>query len=165
MTRLSRRALLAGAGATAASLAGCLGGGSAAAGTITLPAVDAPGSPGGEVPVRPEGEPALLDFFATWCAPCKPQMESLGQVHDMNPDFHMISITQESDRQAIKSFWADYEGRWPVAIDADLIATEKWGVQSIPTLIVVDPSGDEVWRHVGLASRDAIASAVQEAQP
>jgi thioredoxin-like negative regulator of GroEL len=76
----------------------------------------------------------------------------------------MLSITQESDRAAIRQFWRDYEGRWPVAMDADLRATETYGVQNIPTLIVLDPEGTEVWRHVGLASREAIEDAVDEAR-
>jgi thiol-disulfide isomerase/thioredoxin len=184
----SRRSLLAGAATGLATLAGCLqtddgslggderptgsGGQAGSAATESpsgpepreLESVDAPGSPGGAVAVRTPGEVALLDFFATWCAPCKPQMSRLLAVREAHPDLHVVSITPETDRAAIASFWREYDGAWPVAIDPELRVTDSFDVNRIPTLLVLAPDGNLVWRHTGLAEAAAIRSAVDEAR-
>lgn len=164
MERISRRGVLAGAAGTLGSLAGCVGGttGSAGAG-LTLPTVDVGPSPAGEIRVRDPDRVSLLDFFATWCAPCKPQMAELRTVDERFPDLHLLSITQETDTDVIGDFWDRYRGTWPVAMDPELRATEELGANRIPTMIVLDAEGEEVWRHSGLAAAETIAEQVREA--
>jgi thiol-disulfide isomerase/thioredoxin len=160
-----RRFLQAGAVAVGGALAGCvgsLGGGSGSDG-LTLETLSVGGSPGGEVPVTSGGSVSLLDFFATWCAPCKPQMKHLREVHATYPDVHLVSITSERDEGAIRSFWRDYEGTWPVALDPELEATGKYGADSLPTMVLVDGSGSETWRHRGLVGADKIANKLETA--
>lgn len=164
---VSRRTLLrTGGTAVLAGLAGCssvLGGGSGDDSDLRLDTIDVAGSPGGPIQVHPSNEVALLDFWATWCAPCKPQMAELRKLRQTFPDLHMLSITNESDIDAIKTFWRTYEGTWPVATDPDLKTNERFGVRRIPTLIVLDGSGSERWRHVGLAAAETVANALREA--
>lgn len=159
---MHRRALLAGmASAGVAGLAGCLGSASDDAGRLTVETLAVGGSPGGEMVVRPEGEPALLDFWATWCAPCKPQMAELRTVVERFPDLHVLSITNESEQDAVRAFWHEYEGTWPVALDPDLATNDRFDVTRIPTLLLLDADGSERWRHVGLAAADTIAAEVE----
>ena len=159
-----RRFLHASGVATAAALAGCLGsGGSATPESGELQTLSVAGSPGGPMPVKPDGEVVLLDYWATWCAPCKPQMKELRGIRESFPDLHMLSITNERDEPAIKQFWREYEGTWPVATDPELVTNQRFGVNRMPTLLVFDPTGEEVWRHVGLAAEDTIAAKLREA--
>jgi len=190
LSRTASVASLAGVAATG-GLAGCLGqgsdpatgggdGGDAAAadgdgGTRTPTATPTPeglqletlavgGSSGEQVAVKPAGEAGLLDFFATWCAPCKPQMEELRAVRAEHPDLHMLSVSREKDRETIESFWTEYDGTWAVAQDTQLAAFQEYDIKRIPTLLVLDASGAEVWRHSGLAAADDILEEVAEAR-
>ncbi|MFB6206597.1 MAG: TlpA family protein disulfide reductase [Haloglomus sp.] len=128
----------------------------------TIRTLDVAGSPGGWMPIRPD-EPALLDFWATWCAPCKPQMAELRAVHESFPTTHMLSITNERNSAAVREFWREYDGTWAVAQDPQLRTNERFGVTRVPTLLVFDAAGNEVWRHVGLAAADTIAAELRAA--
>lgn len=175
---MQRREYLGACGLFAGALAGCLGNGQTnpggesdasatdspteSLGENELRTLDVAGSPGGVTPVVPEGEPALLDFWATWCAPCEPQMDELRAVRESFPGLHLLSITNESDRGAIRSFWREHEGTWPVAVDTELRTNQRFDVTRIPTLLVVDADGRVVWDHVGLAAADTIREALAE---
>jgi thiol-disulfide isomerase/thioredoxin len=163
----SRRSLLRTGGlGLATGLAGCLGSFRSSSGGdgVTLQSLAVGGSPGGELAVRPSGRPTLVDFFATWCAPCKPQMSGLGEIRERYPDLAMRSVTSESDQDAVRRFWREYDGTWPVLLDPDLEATSAYSPPGLPTLYVVDADGEQVWEHTGLARTEAIADAVERAR-
>lgn len=151
---------------SAVALAGCTGltEGSDATATPSdneLVTFDVGGSPGGPVPVLPDGEPALLDFWATWCAPCKPQMTELRTVHEQFPDLHLLSITNEGDDAAVRDFWQEYKGTWAVAADPELRTNQRFDVTRIPTLLVFDATGAVSWRHVGLAAAETVVAKLE----
>lgn len=167
-THRTRRAFLrGGAAAGVVALAGCLGGTRQPPGTgLSLQTLEVGGSPGGTVHLRREGVVSLLDFFATWCTPCKPQMAELRQVRSTFDEstLHLVSITAESDRDAIRDFWTEYEGTWPVAVDEDLEANQRYDVTGIPTMVLVDEEGTEHWRHTGLAAAESVIEEVRAAR-
>ena len=165
-----RRRLLSVGVASLLPLSGCLGtagrgGGGTSDQTFTLQSVEVGGSPGGPVTLRPAGRVAVLGFFATWCAPCKPEMANLRAARDRfdRDAVSIVSITAEEDRDAVEHFWRRYRGTWPVVLDTDLEATRRYDVAGVPTTLVFAADGERVLRHAGLASEEAIVEAIAEA--
>jgi hypothetical protein len=87
-------------------------------------------------------------------------MAELGAVRERVPDLHMLSISNENDPAAVRSFWTEHDGTWPVALDTDLETNERFGVQRIPTKVLVDAEGTVTWRHTGLSPAEDIVAAV-----
>lgn len=134
-------------------------------GGLLLPSLDVAGSPGRLVPLRPPERAVLLDFFATWCPPCAPEMTHLRAVRERyDPDeLSVVSITQETDEAAVESFWEAHEGTWPVVLDPGVRAGQRFGITSLPTILVLAPDGTEVERRTGLVREPALVEAVDTA--
>ncbi|SDE78481.1 TlpA family protein disulfide reductase [Halorientalis regularis] len=178
MRGYDRRTFLTATGAAVTALSGCTqlpgsrdgpgasGDGDAGTGdgAQTLDTLDVGGSPGETMAVVPDGTVTLLDFFATYCAPCKPQMAELREVRSAFPDVHMLSITWERDAATVRSFWREYDGTWPVAMDPEVETGPVYDVRALPTMLVVDADGAETWRHKGLAAAATIETELEAAR-
>ena len=89
----------------------------------------------------------LLDFWATWCAPCRGETPNLKAVYDAyraNPKFALISLSLDNTPDAPKEYcktngmaWEQgYLGDWSKAT-----LPAKYGVQGIPAIFLLDPAG------------------------
>ena len=87
-----------------------------------------------------ESKPTLVDFFATWCGPCKMQAPILEEV---------------------KNAVGDKANVVKVDIDKNRNLSTQYNVQSIPTLILFR-NGEPVWRTVGLQQRETLVSKLNE---
>jgi len=95
-----------------------------------------------------KGYVVLLDFFATWCGPCKKAIPYIGNLHEMlaGKKFISISIDLRESKNVVSSFAQNYKMSWIVAIDNDGSVFDKYMVTAIPTFFVIDKDG--IIRHV-----------------
>lgn len=158
----TRRRFLASAGA--AMLGGCAGIREPDDG-LHLRSVAVDGSPGGEVPLLPSGRVVLIEFFATWCSRCGPQMDALRKVRDRfsESELAMRSITAERDPDRIREYWETYAGSWPVLLDEEMAAYSRYDASRLPTIYVLKPDGEEAFSNSGYTYRRRMESAVEDA--
>jgi len=109
-----------------------------------------------------QGKTVLLDFWGTWCPPCRaatPGLVSLYKRMQGQP-FEMIGIS--SDPAADKQKWMDYIDQnkmlWPQQIDLGRPVHRAFQIESFPTYIVVDHEGIIRWREVGFSASTTIGT-------
>ena len=98
--------------------------------------------------------PVLVNLWASWCAPCVkelPTLEKLEATHTIDGELGIIAVSQDSAPKAsVEAFLADKKiGKFAAFRDPDMALTSALGVQIMPTTILYDAAGKEVWRFTG----------------
>ena len=100
-----------------------------------------------------QGKLVLINFWATWCAPCKKEMPSLDQLQINNKLFNLkifpINIGQEKTDKA-QNFFKDLEIKnLEVYFDSSINLAKKFSLRGIPTSILINKNGQEFARIIG----------------
>ena len=97
------------------------------------------------------GKPVIVNFWATWCPPCREEMPSMNRAWQVvqNEDIAMLAINVGEDEDTVFTFTADYPVDFTLLLDESGEIVEQWGVLGLPTTLVVDPQGRIVYRAVG----------------
>lgn len=105
------------------------------------------------------GRIVLVNFWATWCVPCKIEMPALDRLESAlgGPDFAVLPIALDREgAEKVVPFYESAElGNLPVAIDADNGIANALGIQALPTTILVNRDGMGVGYYVGPAEWDS----------
>ena len=117
------------------------------------PAVALPLLGGGRSAIQ-AGKVTLVDFWATWCAPCRasmPRVQILYTEYKQNGlELYSVDTDDESpDREPqVREFLLQNRLTFPVVLD-DGSAERAFSVASLPTLLLLDREGKVAWSHIG----------------
>lgn len=99
------------------------------------------------------GRLVLVNFWATWCPPCRREMPSMERLYQALKDqgLTVVAVDVGEDPDTIFAFTGqlDPSPTFPMLVDPDGKTAEAWGVLGLPTSFVVDPEGRIVMRAVG----------------
>ncbi|MHB8483288.1 MAG: peroxiredoxin family protein [Nitrospiria bacterium] len=90
------------------------------------------------------GKIVLVNFWATWCAPCRSEMPSMEELYRSfdRRNFEILAISSDEDGlRSVKPFQEEYQFSFPILIDETLLINDLYGVSSIPTSMIVDRKG------------------------
>jgi len=107
-----------------------------------------------------EDGPLMIDFWATWCVPCKRVMKYLDQYHQDYEEqgFKVLMINQDTPRSLgkVKSYVVSQDYQFYVGLDPNKNIAKKLNGMVMPTLILVDKGGEVKWRHQGYIAGEEV---------
>lgn len=115
------------------------------------PAFSLPGN-GGAVSLEAyRGKFVYLDFWASWCAPCKRSFPWMGELQRRYADkgLVVVAINVDASRADAERFLAGTPAAFTVAFDPSGATPKNYAIKGMPSSVLVDPSGRIVFRHAG----------------
>lgn len=95
------------------------------------------------------GRLVVLNFWATWCTPCRLEMPSLARLAESRPDVTVLGVAIDEDPELVRRTAEELEIPYPVLV-ADAATRAAYGVTTVPTTVVVEPDGTIRSAHTGL---------------
>ena len=99
------------------------------------------------------GAPVLVNFWATWCPPCRREMGSLEKLHQATKDknVEILAVDIGEDLDTVFSFLGLVEPSptFQMLFDFDAVSMKKWNVRGLPTTYIIKPDGTIAYKAVG----------------
>ncbi len=107
----------------------------------------------------------LVDFWATWCGPCRIQRQILEPLYDefRGRGVEFLAVSVGEDGKTVHDFLAANPFAYPVLIDPDDKLGSQLEIDGLPTLMVVDRQGRIAYVHVGIVDQDELRSVLAQA--
>ena len=102
------------------------------------------------------GKVVFLNFWATWCGPCRIEMPSMQRIYNELKDegFEIVAVDLREDKKVVKKFVKEFELTFPVLLDKTGKVGGIYGARSIPTTYIIDRDGFIVGRTIGAREWD-----------
>ncbi len=96
------------------------------------------------------GKVVVLNFWATWCPPCKEEMPSLQTLHDISDSGTLVLAVNVNEPAVRVARYAQSTGlSLPIVLDPKSEMVRRFGVTAFPTTVLIGPDGHARWRIVG----------------
>lgn len=96
------------------------------------------------------GKPVFLDFWATWCGPCRMTLPHTQTIYKhLGDKVHVLAVNLQEDPETIREFLRENRYTFPVLLDTQGTAARAYGVEGIPTFVLIDEEGYICWVKVG----------------
>jgi cytochrome c biogenesis protein CcmG/thiol:disulfide interchange protein DsbE len=97
------------------------------------------------------GKVVLLDFWATWCAPCRDETPRFVRLQDKyaTEGFQIIGVSMDDSAEPVRQFYRDFHMNYPVALGGAKLGELYGGVFGLPIAFLIDRHGRILSKHIG----------------
>lgn len=128
----------------------------------TLPAAtlrDIDGNPVETASLSNDGKPMLICFWATWCSPCKKELNTYADYYDQWKEetgvkIYAITIDDQRTVNSVKPYVNSVSWEYEILSDVNKTFSQAMGVNSPPHTFLLNGKGEIVWQHVGYTPGD-----------
>ncbi len=113
------------------------------------------------------GQWVVLNYWATWCAPCRKEIPELSELHQQRDDITVLGIAYEDiDAAMFQEFLQEFSVSYPILIADVYQPPEPFGAPRVlPTTIILDPKGRSVKAFLGPVTRQDIEAFIDAKKP
>lgn len=108
------------------------------------------------------GKPAIVHFWASWCGPCTKEAPQLALLaRELHGRATLVGVDYSDSRSGAEAFLAKHGWRFPVLVDANGNAGDAYGINGLPSTIVLDRKGRVVKRLTGGQTAAGLLAAIR----
>lgn len=110
------------------------------------------------------GKVVLLDFWATWCGPCRIEIPGFVQLQQKygSQGFDIIGVSMDSGSEPVRRFYKTFNMNYPVVMGSDKLGELYGGILGLPTSFLIGRDGRIYAKHVGLTDDAVFESEIKE---
>lgn len=112
-----------------------------------------------------KGKPVLVNFWATWCAPCVLEMPNFQEYYEKYPGaFEVLAVNFDEPHDTVSKFVKDVGVTFPILFDTDAKVHGVYRFPGYPTTYVIDSDGVVRFQHVGLMDESTLEKYLTEVE-
>ncbi|MBI6871088.1 TlpA family protein disulfide reductase [Clostridium aciditolerans] len=110
-----------------------------------------------------KGKGVFLNFWATWCPPCRGEMPDIQKLYEenKNSDFIIIAINIGEDKDTVKSFIDSNGYKFQILLDSDQSTASKYSITGIPASFFIDKNGNIIYKKTGAMTLDEMKAYIK----